>query len=124
MVFGEVVRRAVDELLRICGRRRLRTLRRFRLRVCLFRFGLFARFSWLRCVRAFAEEFRQRFLEIRAEGQMLLCGEDDETQFGHRTFFGLQVDRLDIEERAANRDDEQVAATHARALLIPERELT
>src|SRR3954451_8788247 len=55
---------------------------------------------------------------------MLLRRQDDKAQFRHRAFLGLQVDRLNIQERATRWDDKQVAATHARALLIPERELT
>ena len=73
---------------------------------------------------AVAEQRRHRDLERRPVGQPILQREHDEPQLRHRAALGLQVDRLGVEQRAADRDDEQAAAAHVRALLVPQRQLT
>ena len=57
--------------------------------------------------RALAEERRQRRLERRSVREPILQREDDEAQLGHRAALGLQVDRLGVEQRAADRDHDQ-----------------
>ena len=65
----------------------------------------------------------QRRLERRPVREPILQREHDEPQLRHRAALGLQVDRLGVQQRAADRDHDQAAAPHVRALLVPQRQL-
>src|SRR5215213_8342208 len=124
LVIIQVLKSLIHELLRVLLRRR---------RLCwwwsLGRAGCF-RFRLLgfplrdgRWLRRFAEEALHGLFKCLPVAEPVLCGEHDQSQLRHRAALGLQVDGLDVEQRAPDGDDEQVAATHARALLAPERYL-
>ena len=64
---------------------------------------------------AAAEEGGQRRLERRSVREPILQREHDEPQLGHRAALGLQIDRLGVEQRAADGNHDQRAAD-ARAI--------
>ena len=73
--------------------------------------------------RRVAEQRRQRRLERRTVAEPVLQRQHDQPQLGHRAALGLQIDRLGVQQRAPDRDDDQPAAPDLRALLVPQREL-
>ena len=56
--------------------------------------------------------------------QPILQREHDEPELGHRAALGLQVDRFGVQQRAADRNDDQRAAPYVRSLLVPQRQLS
>jgi len=69
------------------------------------------------------EQSRERGFERRPVRQAILQREHDEPELGHRAALGLQVDWFGVQQRAADRNDDQRAAPYVRSLLIPERQL-
>ena len=74
--------------------------------------------------RPASKQLRERVLERRRVDEAVLHREHDEPQFGHWTALGLQVDGLRVQQCAADRDHEQRSAADARALLVPQRQLS
>jgi len=74
--------------------------------------------------RAAAEDARQRLLERRLHGDLVAVRDDDAPELGERALLGgREVERLDVDQRLLDREREQRAPDHARAPLVPQREL-
>ena len=69
------------------------------------------------------KRLRMRVLERRSVREPILKCEDDEPQLRHRAVLGLQVDRLRVQQRPADRNHDQRAAQDIRPLLVPQRHL-
>ena len=56
--------------------------------------------------------------------QPILQGEHHDAELRHRTALGLEIDRLGVEQRAADGNHNEAAAAHARSLLVPQCQLS
>lgn len=70
----------------------------------------------------FAEEARQRLLECLGVADPVAVHRHDEPQLRVERGFGLQVNRLDVQQRLTDRDHQQVAADDPRNPPVPERQ--
>jgi hypothetical protein len=71
-----------------------------------------------------AEQRGHRRFERRPVGEAILHREHHQPQLGHGAAIGLQVDGLRVEQRPPDRNDDEAAAAHVRALLVPQRQLS
>src|SRR3989449_5553785 len=69
------------------------------------------------------EQPRQPGLERLLHDHLVLVGYDDPLHLPDAPALGPQVERLHVDERLLDRDDQQVAADHLGAALVPQRNL-
>ena len=84
------------------------------------RFCLARRFR----LRVAAEQPRQTFIERFLHRNPVVARHNHAAQFGDFARLRPQVKRLDVNQRLFNRNHHQRSENHARAALIPERQLT
>src|SRR5579883_671624 len=68
-------------------------------------------------------ELRQRFVVSIRVDQPVTDRQHDLLQLRHAALGGLNVDRVDVQERVAHRQHQDLAAQHVRALLVPQRQV-
>ena len=70
-----------------------------------------------------AEDARQRGIERRLHHDLIFIGDDDAVQRRNSAAGCAQVQRPHVQQRFADRNHEQRALNHLRALLVPQRNL-